>query len=484
MNVATALMTSRRAIPASSRWAMMSGMGLILILTTTIQWDERMAAPSWLPWMLVSYVEFFTGAFVFGRSLLLSIDAKQLRLPRLQRHLVLGISLEALLWIAIPSLILSIYDGQVMKIMAVEMLGLVAGLAFALIPRAIAIATLLVPSALSLMHIRSPYPENMTFSECFGFTAALVAVCAICWVQQLRASNPDSASFTTPIAVRMRSIHRRAWSNWNGGLASVETPSHILGRSRHVTANVCGSGPNDPIRSLRVGLGGWLMPRNMAGTLERCSQIVLPVVLLVLLLDLRFPDQLRDLQHAATFYGLAWLAGFGNTLAGLMTVSLMLQRWSRTNAELPLLALLPGLGQGRSLVKRLLRACLLPTVYAQCVLAAALFCVAYVYHADAADLAMAILAQIDGLLFAPAFALAVIGGRPTPAWVAGLFAGSSFSMVGISTGIGAAAAANAVNWTISASIFGGWLILLSFLCWLGWRGWYGLARRPHPFLPS
>jgi hypothetical protein len=483
MNVATALMTSYRARPASSRWAMMSGMGLIFILTAAMRWSEHMAAPTWLPWMLVSYVEFFTGAFVFGPSLLLSTDAKQLRLPGLQRHLVLGISLEALLWIAIPSLILSIYHGQLMRIMAVDMLSLIAGLAFALIPRAIAIAALLAPSALSLMHIGLRYPENMTLSECLGITAALIALCAICWIQQLRANNPDSANFTTPIAMHMRSIHRGGWNDWGDGSASIERLSRAHGRSQYATASVCGSGPGDPIRSLRVGLGGWLMPRNMARTLVRCSYIVLPIVVLILLLDLRFPNQLRDLGHASTFYGLAWLAGFGSAFTGLMTVSLVQQRWSGTSAELPLLALLPGLGQGPSLVKRLLRACLLPTLYTQCILTAALFCIAYVYHAGAADLAMALLAQIDGLLFAPAFVLAVIGGRPMPAWVVGLFAGSSFSMIGISTGIGAAAAANTVNWTMSASIFGGWLILLAFLCWLGWRGWRGLARRPHPFLP-
>jgi hypothetical protein len=134
------------------------------------------------------------------------------------------------------------------------------------------------------------------------------------------------------------------------------------------------------------------------------------------------------------------------------------------------------------LIKRLLRASLLPTVYLQCVIVAALLWIAFIYHADHLELAIAVLIQVAALLFAPAVVVATLSGRPLPPWMVGLITGLSFSIVGISTGISALA-----GWSSSISVaipVSALAILLLFLCRLGLFRWRTLRERPHPFLPN
>jgi hypothetical protein len=485
MNMATVWTTSRHAVVSSSRWAMIGIMVLVLVLATAMQWNTFLSAPSWISWMIVGYAELFIAAFALAPSLLLSMDARQLCLPKLQQYLFAALCLEAFLWVVIPSLILSVAEGQLMKIIAVEAMGFAAGLAFALLPFWFAIGTLFAPTVLSVVNIKLRFLDTMTSAGYWGITLVLIAVAAVCWRRQMRANNPERVNFATPIAVRMRWGNRYGSNNGNAWYTNNEAFPHASPLSNYALASLRGSGPQNPVRSLRVGLGGSLMPRNWQGVLWQWGAVMLPFVLLWALLILRFPQQMLDLWHALTFYGLAWLFGFASVLAALMTVSLIQQRWSRANAELAMLALLPGLGHGAALIRRLLRASLLPTLCIQCVAVAALICFAVAYHAEGMDLTLAILTQIDALLFAPAFALAVIGGFAIPAWMGGLIAGLSFSLVGIGTGISAmVGSAYSVNPILSASIFGGWVLLLVFLCWLGLQGWHGLRRRPHPFLLS
>lgn len=44
---------------------------------------------------------------------------------------------------------------------------------------------------------------------------------------------------------------------------------------------------------------------------------------------------------------LLWFGAFGSTMLVAMTLTTLQQRWRRINAEVPLLALLPGLGNPR-----------------------------------------------------------------------------------------------------------------------------------------
>jgi hypothetical protein len=161
------------------------------------------------------------------------------------------------------------------------------------------------------------------------------------------------------------------------------------------------------------------------------------------------------------------------------------QRWSRTHAELALLALLPRLGNGERLKRYLLRASVLPTFFWQAALIALLLATAGVLRANGLNVMTALLIQLIAVAFTPAFAFAIFGGRPPVQWVAGLIAGVTFTLVGCGT---AAASVFEISRTygsiMAISSTAILFVILAFLVWLGVRGWRGLQERPHPFLAN
>ena len=156
-------------------------------------------------------------------------------------------------------------------------------------------------------------------------------------------------------------------------------------------------------------------------------------------------------------------------------------RWSKTNAELPLLALLPGLGHGRDVRRALLRAAVLAPARGQLVGLTLFVIVAALLHqgwqVDAAMLGMTLIAL--GMLAASA--LAVLGGSPICGWPKGLLllllALITLTVLSFTTG---------PQWQpLRLAHLGiGWAALALWLIWLGRRGWRGLQQRPHPFLPN
>jgi hypothetical protein len=485
MKAAAVLMVSLRSTAASTRWFTMALMVLVLAFSVLIQRHQSSAGTFWPSLVIAAYGELFTGAYLLAPSLLLAIDARQLRLPHVQHHLLLGLIFHAAMWVAIPSLILTLAGGHITIVVASQALGLVTGLTFGLLPRMFVITALFAPTFFSMMKLGTPFPKTWQPSELWVAVAAFIVVCAICWRRQLRMADPYRASFGTASVVWIRLMGRYGMGSGSNWFLPGENLEQIRSRPAWLLAipALHRSGPHHPIQSLRVVLGGWLMPKTLRSTLVQWSVIALPTPALFGLLYLRFPDPFLAVWHAFSFGAFAWLAGFVSMLLGFMTAMLIQQRWFKASGELSILALLPGLGQGTSLIKNLLRASLLPTLYLQLLIAALLTSAATRQHADGTDLMLAIFAQLAALAFAPAFACAAIGGRALPPWVTGLVVGVSFSLVGIGSGVAAAADHLTAHGSLAISaVIAVWLILLGFLCWLGLRGWRGLRGRPHPFL--
>lgn len=485
MNAATVWMLPWRSTSAGTRWVTVALMVLVWVMALALQHLQQRPGNFWIPSFVAAYGELFVGAFLLAPGLLLAIDARQLCVPRVQQQIVLGIILHAAVWIAIPSLLLIMAGGSLAMAIGLQTAGLVAGLALGLLPQALVVIAFVAPTCLSLMKLHVPHPTSVQTPAFWMVVAALLLVCVFCWQRYLRMADPYRTGFGTPFAIRICLISRYGWKSGHAWFLPSENPQQIRSKPKwlRVIPQLRDAGPRYPIHSLRIALGGWLMPQTSLSLVIQWSFVVLPVAALLAVFHMYSSRPISDIWHLLPFNVYAWLAGFTTLMLGLLATMLVQQRWSKPNGEVSVLALLPGLGKRTSLVKNVLCASLLPTFYLQLVIAVLVMLAAALQHPSLLDMAMVALTQLAALAFAPAFTAAAIGGRALPPWVAGLTVGVSFSLVGIGTGASAAtSAAVAHSSMMIPAVITIWLILLGFLGWLGTRGWHGLQQRPHPFL--
>jgi hypothetical protein len=161
-------------------------------------------------------------------------------------------------------------------------------------------------------------------------------------------------------------------------------------------------------------------------------------------------------------------------------------RWRRGNAELPLLALLPGLGDADALRRNLLRAALERPLALQALLLALVLGTALAMHASPSLLLFIALGQFGCAGVVVATTLAVFGGKPLPGWgMSALLTGMGL-LVSASTFVPLFATLGRHALPLGEGSVAGlaiaWSAMVVVLSWLGQRGWHGLRQRPHPFL--
>lgn len=163
------------------------------------------------------------------------------------------------------------------------------------------------------------------------------------------------------------------------------------------------------------------------------------------------------------------------------------RRWSRCNAELPLLALLPGLGDSAQARRALLRASLLPMLGLQTLLLLATMVLLGYLHLTRGGDALLLLSQLAGMALLVAFDLTVLGNVAIGLGWTTVLLGSGYLLVNASCVValplfdGHALVARTGVLTAMALL---WASLLTPLVIVGHRGWRGLQRRPHPFLAN
>jgi hypothetical protein len=186
------------------------------------------------------------------------------------------------------------------------------------------------------------------------------------------------------------------------------------------------------------------------------------------------------------------LAMFGGFVSATMVFNCgieLLQRWRKSSAELPMLALLPGLRSGGSDVKRhLLWAVLLPPLRIQLVLIAVLLALATSLQVDTSIRLYVLASQATATVALVAYTLLITGGQTATAgrWAnlgIGLFWGVLLTFPVFVSCLDVHPANPAMT-RLTVLFDAGWVLLIVVLAWLGRRGWRGLQQRPHPFLPN
>jgi hypothetical protein len=470
--------------------AMLAGIALLLVFlggvlthNQTPDWSRRAADG-------IAMLNAVAWAGLLSQTLLLARDAHRLRFPALEREVVISLGLYVLLTMVLPALWIGLLDGHVRMSVISVALGAGAGMAYAILPGYLSI--LITFTVVLWPGLGLPGPTQPGFTMLAGACAVLLWL-LITWRWHVVVRNEQAMQGSgAPTILKLRSnlLYGRM------GFGGVGNEARLI-RQRpnwlQPGVDLRGSGPGNPQRSLRVALGGWAMPQTPVSRLRQGAFVLLGIGLVALLLTLQMKaddghEAWQALLSSEGIKALTWYGALSGLLMAITRASQLRQRWGKSNTELPLLALLPGLGDAAQVKRILLRASLLPCLAMQSLLLLASLSLAGWSHLGVQGDLLLLLSQMGGMGLTAALALEVLGGVRLQVWGLTALVVSSYVWI-------------VINITIAVPLFhdggpivlgnvgagwlaAGWAAFTVALLWLGRRGWRGLQQRPHPFLPN
>lgn len=432
----------------------------------------------------------FVWAFFLSTTLLLAIDAWQLRVPAIQRQIVASLLLHAGLGIAVPTLVLGMLGAPVLNTAVVLTLCTAVGLAFALMPRYCAIFFGLMPTLGNTLWHRLHLPgidDPRFVLLALPLILLSLLLIVICWRRLLRGGSSRAQGWSSPMVLQYRS---GGWGQWSaiGDLRQLQQRPDWL----QLAVSLDGVGPTAPHKALRVALGGWYLPQTWRSYARQLGLMIAFVALPLLGVAWLLHWGGQDAQAAVAMRGvLIGSLGMVGGVAGPMICTFSLiwlnRRWQQANAELPLLALLPGLGEPAQARRQVVRAGLGLPLVLHALLALLIGVAMLCWHGHVAMLSFLLLAQLGATTVTVAMLLNLFGGRRLSIWVTGAVLVTSFVLCLSSLLL------PAISWgrhpvagvePLLLPLVGAWLLLGAGMIWLARRGWRGLMQLPHPFVQS
>ncbi len=425
-------------------------------------------------------------AGVVSQSLLLAREAHHLRLPALNREVRASLALYALLTIALPALLLAGLGGHAAVMLTEIALGAGLGMAYATLPPYLGICVCFIPMLSDHAGPWLPMPSTSPdrfLAWAVPCTVLLWLLIGGFWRGAVRHDFGLSGS-RKPILLNLR---MQAWYGRNRGNAMETELIRRRARWMQPVADLQRCGPNHSMRSLRIAMGGWSMPQTPASRWRQLGVLLASMLLPILVIAVAShgDDVMRSIFNNA--HMLAFGLCIVSAVLALAQVQTLQRRWSRHNAELPLLALLPGLGDAAHVKRELLLANLLPTFGIQAVLTLAMLVLAAGLHLGADSDTVLLLGQLTGISMLIAMDLVTLGGvQVRGGWLMALCT-YGYLLVNLSVvlalpmfGDEVLIRHSDVAWVTAIT----WAGLLAPLLRLGVRGWHGFIARPHPFLPT
>jgi len=473
----------------SRRWRVGTGIGFALLFAAIavagpMKWRGFAGTPGIVHAMATFDCLFW--ALALSQSLLLAREAHRLLLPALGREVAASLMLYTLLTIALPALLLGWLGGNAAVVLTECALGAGLGMAYATLPAYMGVFVCFVP--LLTDHAGSSLPMPAISPDGFlawaaPCAAALWLLVAYFWRSNVRRDFGLSGT-RRPIILNLRT------QAWYGRTRSNHMEAELIRRRAkwlQPVVDLRRSGPGHAVRNLRIAMGGWGMPLTTTSRLQQFAVVLASMALPMLVMSVvwhgvDFPRSFLDSSKLPVFV----LSVFGAVLA-LAQVQTLQRRWNRPNAELPLLALLPGLGDAAQVKRALLQANLLPTLGLQVPLTLAMLGFAAAVHMAAGACVMLLFGPLTGATMLASFALITVGGvRIGDGWQFAL-AIYGYLLINISVLLalplfGSQPAIRSPVVALIAAV--AWATLFAILLRLAQRGWRGLQQRPHPFLPN
>ena len=487
MNVVRPLSLPWMALSKASRVAIGGGFAVVLAV---LAFGGTLSYRPGDAWVLAAIhgtaiVDALFWASVPAQTLLLAREAHRLRLPLLGREVRFSLVVYAALTIVLPALLLAGLGGHGTDALAEIALGAGLGMAYASLPSWLGVWVCFAPMVSNHLLARwLPMPAASVDGFLLWAAPAALGLWLLIggfWRSAVRHAD-GLGGIRRPILLNLR------MQAWYGHGAGSHAEARLLRRRApwlQSSVDLRDSGPGHAFTSLRVALGGWGMPLTLASRLRQVGIGVASLAFVALVFTITTAG--GDEATAAVPGGIHLLviyAGIVGPVCAIAQVQQLQRRWGRTGAELPLLALLPGLGDAGQVRHALLRASLLPALGTQGLVLLGTASLALWLQLDADGWVVLLLGQFFGVGLLLALTFTTLGGVVIRTlWLSLLLMGS---LIVISLGSSLVAfgsqplEASPLMLTGFAVI---WAALFTPLLRLGLRGWRGLVRRPHPFLP-
>ncbi|MHC1480935.1 hypothetical protein ACYJW8_11820 [Frateuria aurantia] len=479
--------------PNQARFALglwLIGLAATLILLSLFHGSNSHGESQAKAWIAVySFILVFVWWLLPAGSLLLAMDSHRLRIPGAARQ-----AFSSLPWFALACTLpaafafhmggLSIWMSFLVLLTACA-----AGLLVAWLPRWLTMFVCMSPSIFNALHItdHTQMVSESTIHSLLVLLPALSFSIAIWTARRWIIHGIPEAGLKAPLIVQFR--------NGNAGWTGLGSKQELVMTAGWLqpTTQLRGSGPDDPVRSLRITLGGIFSPLQWIFYIKLLTAILAYAGIFMLAVAAGHRHHLLSFSFFRGFaYGVAW-----GTLPMLSSVSslklyfVVSRRWSDRSNDLALMALLPGLGQPANVRQSLLRV-LLWTRPAWLVAATsvAMLALAPISPGSLHASGLFILLSLTCFTASVAGALHTISRAPPPGRLrtalAGVVAVLVFSL-GYSTPLivmGSGEASQTGAWTyplIAVDIFVQ-LIAIGGLVRQAYRSWWRLLALPHPFL--
>lgn len=477
----------------SARWSVGGMIFLALVMSATLGMASAYSSPLSVDWVRaaiygVAFLNTAMWAGLLPNVLLLANAARRLQMPGAWRDACLSLSLYALLSIVLPVVLTGVLGGNV-AVVAVELvLGAGLGMAFAMSPSYCTSALLFVVLLHGFVWRWLGLPNDLQP----GFLSWAVPVAVALWLLMgwlwRRALSPQ-ATLDGLHAPLFFLIRLGKWQRLLGMGMAAANDAQVAGQMPgwlRATVDLRSSGPGHTVQSLRVALGEPFMPQVRSSQARKAVIGLLAGLLVVAVLVLQtvgYAQQGHGMPLAmGVRFLLMWCVPCVSAVMAVATANLLRQRWSRSNAELPLLALLPGLGDPTQIKRALLRASLPATLYGQAFLLVASLLVAIWWHLGAESYLLLLLGQLCGAALLWVLTLMVFaGGSLSSPNLAGLVVLGLcwFFLPFISVLV-----SHVPVPSLGPAVAIGWVAAFAVLLWLGRRNWRGLQQRPHAFLAN
>lgn len=491
--LANAMLTPWRATRASQRWVSIAIAAVFMLGAVAI----GVLLPGPKRWLLCAILyaigTLFLWTFWLPATLLLAIDARRMTLPCVQTKAIHGLLCYAVFTVGLPVVALQALpqtdSGLVALIAAAAVVG---GLAFGLLPTYLITLVLMLPalqnSLKPILHLPSlpdlDWPTSLLISQ-----VVLTTVVVLRWRQLVRGGADHVGSLRRPLVMQFHRLDTYGFLGSNPSAGSIkmlrQCPNWLQPR-----AALRDAGPHSRVLALRIALGGHYLPKTLASHLQMAAIALLQILCMASVLTLLLVDKhgkaflLGNLELVAQAYigGSCLLAA---TTMALLVGAQLHQRWQRTNAELPLLALLPGLGDAQVQRRNLLRASLIGPAATLAGAAVIVLATAWTLHLHGLNLLLVILPTPAALGVFTMLALRTYGGLALPIWGAWLLFTALLALLALSllfpilSLVTHDAFVPVESWLLLA-----WIATALALAWLIQRGWHAFQHRPHPFLPA
>lgn len=489
MNTFAALLkTPWIASPRSSRWlalvvallcatsAALAAHGLQgrdRVIICTVLWGGAIVV--W--WLLVA-----------GNALFVARDAVMLRLPALQRLANASVFANALLTVLLPALVFTSVFGHPWFWLVGFSLAATCCMLFLLLPSWLTVAAIFGSSiGLNLLHPKVTSPQ-LLLELAIAPTLALIALAAWQWLRLQRRAAPATLGFNIPL---IWSLHLQSIHGFGARQANLDAAMARASRSwLSPVPDLHALGPLQPVRSIRVALGRTVMPQTWRSVLR---QIGLSLTFILVFTGLPIAAQMGNhdfravmdaliLPHAGALGMPVMIACVIAAVAAATFPVPVRARWAAGAAELPLLGLLPGLGDLAAARRNVMRAALTQTLHVILVEFIVLCALGVWARALPGAIVFSALSATCTAALAAACILGVLGARPLSRLLQIVLGCVLLLLVGLAMACGFASDGfDARTWLPLVAALALLLALLLALCRRGWRAF---SQRPHPFLAS